>query len=123
MCRCILAASTAVRDLRPKPPEFTPTSLLICWDHPEYPNSQLSTYLVYYAERDVLQSGGGLNITGYREIDTMGTMRSYNLTGLKPFTNYSVLVTVRGNDVDDAPFEVEILSRTNAAGEVYSNSV
>ena len=116
---CILAAPTAVRNLRPKPSEFTPTSLFICWDHPEYPNSQLLTYLIYYAEQDVLQSDGNFNITNYTEIDTMGTtMTSYNLTGLNPFTNYSILVTVTGSNVDDAPFEVEILSRTNATGKV-----
>ena len=121
MCCCILAASTTVRDFRPKPPEFTPTSLYICWDHPKYPNSQLLTYLIYYAEQDLMQSGEDLNITGYTEIDTMGTMTNYNLTGLTPFTNYSILVTVKGSDVDDAaPFEVEILSRTNATGEVYT---
>ena len=109
---------TAVRNLRFKPSEFTPESLYICWDRPEFPNGLLLTYLIYYAERDVLQSVENLSITGYTEIDTMGTNTSYNLTGLTPFTNYSILVTLRGS-VGDAPFEKEILGRTNATGKLF----
>ena len=51
---------------------------------------------------------------------TSYNLTSYNSTGLKPFTNYSILVTVSGEGVDDdAPFEMEILERTNTTGELF----
>ena len=41
------------------------------------------------------------------------------MTTLEPFTNYSILVTVSGKDVNNAPFDMEILERTNTTGELY----
>ena len=118
MCCYISVAPTAVRNIRTKPADFTYESIFICWDHPEYPNSQLSTYIVYSIEQDTKQSNETLSSDGYREDILMSTMTSYNLTELDAFTYYSILVTARSEDVeDDAPFEVEILSRTNTTGE------
>ena len=117
---------TAVRDI--KVMMSTPESIYITWDHPEYPNSQLLNYTVYYNDNpEMLQSGGNISANGFENEDA-GIMTSYNLTGLVPFTNYSLLVTVSGRDVvDNAPFGMEILQRTNATGEVYtwvlSNSI
>ena len=121
---CTFVAPTAVRNIRTKPANFTHESIFICWDHPEYPNSQLSTYVVYSNERNTKQSDETLSIDGYRVDILMNTMTYYNLTGLDAFTNYSILVTARSEDVeDDAPLEVEILSRTNTTGELYVNTM
>ena len=98
----------------------TSESIFITWDHPEYPNSQLLNYIFYYNDNPtMLQSRGGISTDGFEE-RTLGIVTSYNLTGLTPFTNYTILVTVTGRNVsDDAPFEVEILQRTNSSGGLY----
>ena len=44
------------------------------------------------------------------------TSLTFNLTGLSVFTNYSIHMTVSADDEEDAPIEVEILSRTNTTG-------
>ena len=113
---------TAVRDLEPKFIEFTHESIYICWDHPEYPNSQLTDYIIYIDQRSERQSVP-LSSNGYEKmkvgIVTSYNLTSYNMTKLMSFTNYSILVTVSGKDVDDAPIEMEILNRTNTTGEVF----
>ena len=107
---------TAVRKI--KVMMSTPESIYLTWDHPEYPNSQLLNYIVYYNDNpEKLQLPGNISTVGF-ENETVGIVTSYNLTGLVPFTNYTILVTVSGRDVDDAPFDMEILQRTNATGEV-----
>ena len=115
---CTYVVPTAVRNIRTKPADFTHESIFICWDHPEYPNSQLSTYVVYYNKQDMKQSDENLSIAGYNNI-SVNTTTSYNLTGLDAFTYYSILVTARSEGVKDAPLEVEILNRTNATGKLY----
>ena len=114
---CILIVPTAVRDLRPKFIKFTHESIYICWDHPEYPNSQLMNYIIYINQRSDRQSTP-LSGVGYERME-VGIETSYNVTNLEPFTNYSILVTVSGKGVDNAPFEMEILERTNTTGELY----
>ena len=114
---CILIAPTAVRDLMPKFIEFTHESIYICWNHPEYPNSQLMNYIIYINQTSDRQSMN-LSSVGYERME-VGIVTSYNLTKLEPFTNYSILVTVSGKDVDNAPFDMEILERTNTTGELY----
>ena len=59
-----------------------------------------------------------LSSVGYERME-VGIVTSYNLTKLEPFTNYSILVTVSGKDVYDAPFDMEMLERTNTTGELY----
>ena len=59
-----------------------------------------------------------LSSIGYERME-VGIVTSYNLTRLKPFTNYSILVTVSGEGVDNALFEMEILERTNTTSELY----
>ena len=107
---------TAVRNLRPKFTEFTHESIFICWDHPEYPNSQLMNYIIYINQTSDRQSMP-LSSDGYERME-VGIVTSYNVTTLDPFTNYSILVTVSGEVVDNAPFEMEILERTNTTGEL-----
>ena len=99
----------------------TSESIYIAWDHPEYPNSQLLNYNFYYNDNPaMLQSGSEkISTNGFEEM-TLEIVTSYNLTGLSSFTNYTILITVTGRNVsDDAPFEVEILHRTNSSGGLY----
>ena len=111
---------TAFHNLRPKFTEFTHESIFICWDHPEYPNSQLMNYIIYINQTSDRQSMP-LSSVGYERME-VGIVTSYNLTKLEPFTNYSILVTVSDEGVDNAPFEMEILERsqrTIPTGELY----
>ena len=108
---------TAVHDI--KVVMSTPASIFISWDHPEYPNSQLLDYIIYYNDNpEMLQSSDSISTDDF-ENETVGIVTSYNLTGLAPLTNYTILLTVSGRDVGNAPFVVEILQRTNATGKVY----
>jgi len=49
-------------------------------------------------------------------------MLSLNLSGLNAFTNYSIHMSVRGENVSDAPIEIEIIARTNTSGKTLYNS-
>jgi len=92
-------------------------SIYITWDHPEYPNSQLLNYTFYYNENPaMLQSGSEISTDGFENV-TLEIVTSYNLTGLPPFTNYTILTTVAGRDVGNAPFAIELLQRTNTTSE------
>ena len=103
---------TAVRNI--KVMMTTPESIYLTWDHPQYPNSQLLNYIVYNSTSGMMQSSRNISTDGLEDEESA----SYNLTGLAPFTNYTILVTVSGRDVGNAPFDMEILQRTNATGEV-----
>ena len=108
---------TAVRDI--KVVMSTPVSIFISWDHPKYPNSQLLDYIIYYNDNpEMLQSSDSISTDDF-ENETVGIVTRYNLTGLAPLTNYTILLTVSGRDVGNAPFVMEILQRTNATGKVY----
>ena len=80
-------------------------------------------YIIYIDQQSERQSMP-LSSNGYESMKvgvmTSYNLTSYNLTKLKSFTYYSILVTVSGEDVDDAPFEMEILEKTNATGEVFA---
>ena len=65
----------------------------------------------------MLQSGSEISADGFKNV-TLETMTSFNLTGLLPFTNYTILITVTGRDVGSAPFAMELLHRTNATGKL-----
>ena len=114
----VFSVPTAVRNI--KVMMSTPESIYLTWDHPEYPNSQLINYTFYYNDNpEMLQSAGNISTDGFISME-LGIVTSYNLTGLVPFTNYTILVTVSGRDVGVAPFDMEILHRTNATGEIYT---
>ena len=120
MLLCVyITAPTPVRNI--KVTMSTPESIFVTWDHPEYPNSQLLNYIFYYNDNpSMLQSSGGISTDGF--VDTiLETVTSYNLTGLPPFTNYTILITVAGRDVGNAPFVMELLQKTNTTGEGLVN--
>jgi len=113
----ISIAPTAVRDLAAIP--SSPNSIYITWDHPQYPNSQLTQYIVYYrANPSVIQMSPNIQSDGFNNMGVPSpvTTTSYNLTGLDVFTNYTIHMSVMGDGVPNAPIEVEMLQRTNTSG-------
>ena len=111
-------APTAVRELNAFP--SSPESIFITWDHPEYPNSQLLEYIIFY-QMDPLTVQQTPNISSDEFLSVTSPADSasltFNLTGLSVFTNYSIHMTVSADSEEDAPIEVEILSRTNTTGK------
>ena len=112
----VSVAPTAVRDLVAIP--SSPTSIYITWRHPEYPNSQLNQYIVYYrADPSLIQTFPDILSDSFTNMGVPSpvTSTSYNLTGLDVFTNYTIHMSVMGNGVPNAPSEIEILQRTNTS--------
>ena len=95
----------------------TTESIFISWDHPEYPNSQLLNYIIYYIVTPETQQSS--IPTEDFENKTVGIVTSYNFTELNLFTSYTIRITVSGRDVGNAPY-VEIVQRTYAIGAVYT---
>ena len=107
-------APTAVRDLSAV--TSSPESIYISWNHPQYPNSQLTQYIIYHrANPPMIQMSPNILNDGFMVVEVSVDMLSLNLSGLNPFTNYSIHVSVRGEGVNDAPIEIEIIARTNTS--------
>ena len=111
-------APTAVRELNAFP--SSPESIFITWDHPEYPNSELLEYFIFY-QMDPLtvQQTPNISSDGFSNVTSPADSASltFNLTGLSVFTNYSIHMTVSADTGENAPIEVEIFTRTNSTGE------
>ena len=109
-------APTAVRDLIATP--SSSESILIKWDHPEYPNSQLLEYIIFYQMNpSVVQQPPNISSDGFLNVTLPADTTYLNLTGLIAFTNYTIHITVSADGVDNAPIEDEVLSRTNTTGK------
>ena len=105
-------APTAVRDLQAM--ASSTESIYISWNHPEYPNSQLTRYIVYHRRNPpIIQMSPNILNDGFTVVEVPVNMLSLNLSGLDTFTNYAIHMSVRGENVNDAPIEIEISSRTN----------
>ena len=115
----VSVAPTAVRDLEAVPSSLT--SIYLIWKHPEYPNSQLTQYIIYYrANPSVIQMFPGISSDDFNvSLPLSFPMTRYYLTGLSVFTNYSIHLSVMGNSVPNAPIEHEILERTNTSGKIF----
>ena len=106
-------APTAVRDLQAA--ASSTESILITWNYPEYPNSELTEFVVYYRKNpSTIQMTPNILNDNFEERVVPIDMTRLDLTGLDVFTNYAIHMTVRGEGVEDAPIEIEISARTNA---------
>ena len=107
-------APTAVRDLDAV--ASSPESIYISWNHPQYPNSQLTQYIIYHSENPSrIQMSPNISNDSFVAVEVPVDMLSVNLSGLNTFTNYSIHMSVRGEAVSDAPIEIEIIDRTNTS--------
>ncbi|XP_065904165.1 hemicentin-1-like isoform X3 [Dysidea avara] len=109
------AVPTAVHDLTAV--ASSTKWIYISWNHPKYPNSQLTQYLVYYRRNPpMIQMSPNISHDGFVAVDVPTNTLSLNLSGLNTFTNYSIHMSVRGEGVSNAPIEKEIIARTNSSG-------
>ena len=114
-------APTAVRDLEAV--ASSSESIYISWNHPQYPNSQLTQYIIYHrANPSMIQMSPDISSDGFVAVEVPVEMLSLNLSGLNTFTNYSIHMSVRGENVSNAPIEIEIIARTNTSGKTLYNS-
>lgn len=91
-------------------------SLLIKWELPISPNSNILNYIVYYTNSSFTQPRP-ISDEGYTSIVTDSTQtasRTVEITGLMPFTNYTVHIRAVGDNpsLQGAVLE-EIRMRTN----------
>jgi len=90
-------------------------SLFISWSHPKYPNGQLTKYIIYYkASQRAIRS---LSPDGFASITVPPNTLNVSLTGLIPYTNYTIRMSASGEGVNDAPIEEEVIARTNTSGK------
>ena len=84
-------------------------SLNISWDEVPHSgqNGPITGYLLYYTNTTFSDT---INITG-------GENRSYTLTELRPYTNYTVTVSAY-NDVGTGPSNNSRIQQTEQAGQL-----
>ena len=97
---------------------INPESIMVTWDLPQYPNGPVSGYRIYYKHSDKIASPPGSDRTGY-EVKTLqsGTILEYNISGLDPFTNYSIFVMAVGMHQLTGRVDTEILVLTKRGVE------
>ena len=82
-------------------------SLNVSWDEVSGQNGPITGYLLYYTNTTFSVT---INITG-------GENRSYTLTKLRPYTNYTVTVSAY-NDVGTGPASDNRTQQTEQAGQL-----
>ena len=72
------------------------TIIKVTWNNPECPYGNISHYLLYYREADNTQARLNISSVGYiqRRVSqrTDSKIQQFNITDLKPYTNYTVHV-------------------------------
>ncbi len=86
-------------------------SFLVNWDVPQFPNSEIINYIIYYTIASAIQNFP-INDSGYTFVNQI-TDTTYDVTNLDPFTNYTVHVRAIGNPNLQGSVVEEILVRTN----------
>ena len=119
-CNYAIAESSPVTNLALV--ASSPESIMVTWDLPEYPNGPLTGYRVYYRRSNVTTDPPPTDRSGY-ESATIGseTVTQYNISGLIPFTNYSIFVEALGTNIDGLASN-EMLQRTNATTQTIPST-
>ncbi|XP_064385915.1 uncharacterized protein LOC135334596 isoform X5 [Halichondria panicea] len=86
-------------------------SFLVNWDVPQFPNSEIINYIIYYTIASAIQNFP-INDSGYTFVNQI-TDTTYDVMNLDPFTNYTVHVRAIGNPNLQGSVVEEILVRTN----------
>lgn len=67
------------------------SSILVTWSRPTFPNGPITYYNVYYREGNTTQIQE-ISDVNFKSVTTSNTATSINVTGLKPYTNYTIHV-------------------------------
>ena len=93
-------------------------SIRVSWDLPLYPNGPILYYDLFYRASDTPQQPPNImSDSSYTERMVMNAT-NYEITGLTPYTNYTVHVRAIGQDNLRGDVDVEILQRTNSTIQV-----
>lgn len=98
------------------------------WSRPTFPNGPITYYKVYYREGSTTQIQP-ISDTNFNSVSTSNTATSINVTGLNPYTNYTIHVraiasaeTLKNIEQFAEDFigaaDVEIVQRTNSTTPV-----
>ncbi len=85
-------------------------SFQVTWDIPQFPNSDITNYIIYYRVRSTVQDVP-INDVGYEMVNQTNTLQ--NIKDLIPFTNYTVHVRAIGNPSLLGSTRYEVVVRTN----------
>ena len=89
-------------------------SIRVSWDLPLYPNGPILYYNLFYRASDTPQQPPNImSDSSYTERMVMNAT-NYEITGLTPYTNYSIHVRAIGENNLGGDVDVEILQRTNS---------
>ena len=116
LVRTNITNPTAVRDLRAV--ALSPQSIKVTWLPPVSPNGPISNYIVFYKEGSVAQRSGKIKSVNYRHESTSDVQTEYIITGLTPYTNYTIHVQTV---ITESPYVLtgaiddEIVQRTNSS--------
>ena len=93
-------------------------SIRVTWDLPVYPNGPIMHYNLYYRASDTVQQPPNIRSDSYTEIVVMNT--DIEITGLEPFTNYTVHIQAIGQGNLLGSIDEEILRRTNSTTQMIT---
>ena len=96
-------------------------SIRVTWDLPVYPNAPIMHYNLYYRASDITQQPPNIRSDGYTEIMDISSTE-FEITGLIPYTNYTVHVRAIGQGNLLGEIDEEILQRTNSTIQVVMTS-
>ena len=89
-------------------------SIQVSWDLPLYPNGRILFYDLFYRVSDIPQHPPNIiRDSSYTKMMVMNAT-NYEITGLTPYTNYTIHVRAIGRDDLAGDVDVEILQRTNS---------
>ena len=115
LIRTNITNPTAVRDLRAV--ALSPQSIQVTWLPPVSPNGPISNYIVFYMEGSTARTSGNIQNDNYMQENTSDVQTEYTITGLSPYTNYTIQVQTV---ITESPYvlkgaiEDEIVQRTNS---------
>ena len=93
-------------------------SIRVTWDLPVYPNGPIMHYNLYYRASDTVQQPSNIRSDSYTEILVMNT--DIEITGLEPFTNYTIHIQAIGQGNLLGSIDEEILQRTNSTTQMIT---
>ena len=89
-------------------------SIQVSWDLPLYPNRPILYYDLFYRASDTPQQPPNImSDSSYTKRMVMDAT-NYEITGLTPYTNYTIHVRAIGENNLGGDVDVEILQRTNS---------
>ena len=89
-------------------------SIRVSWDLPLYPNGRILHYDLFYRASDIPQQPPNImSNSSYTERMVMDGI-NFEITGLTPYTNYTIHVRAIGENNLRGDVDEEILQRTNS---------